>query len=169
MRSVYAIGDQRSKVLRRVREYGSRERHSSRLTLCSHAGAVEPECTARLPPTLKVMLAWSTLFRSDGTFGNYLSHLRTVCQVYSVDSSVFDSAELNRAKVSIRKRCNFAKRPKLWLQRAALERIVEWCRGQPASSIFAVPFDLAYALLLRLPSEALPAAAGSCSGQYSLL
>ena len=31
------------------------------------------------PPKLDMLLAWSQLFRSKDTFGNYLNHVRTAC------------------------------------------------------------------------------------------
>ena len=31
------------------------------------------------PPKLDILLAWSQLFRSKDTFGNYLNHVRTAC------------------------------------------------------------------------------------------
>ena len=31
------------------------------------------------PPKLALLLAWSQLFRSKDTFGNYLNHVRTAC------------------------------------------------------------------------------------------
>ena len=52
--------------------------------------------------------------------------------------------------------------------RDMLELIVRWCQRRPKFRRFGQLFLLAYAFLLRLPSEALPAAAGPGSGQASL-
>ena len=36
-------------------------------------------CQSLLPPSLDLLLAWSTLFRCVGTWKNYAGYLRTVC------------------------------------------------------------------------------------------
>ena len=75
---------------------------------------------------------------------------------------------IRRAKESIRKRGNFTQRKRMWLQLKQLELIVAWCSRHPGYERFGVLFLLTYAFLLRLPSEALPMAAGRDSGQASL-
>ena len=49
-----------------------------------------------------------------------------------------------------------------------LERIVKWCSERPSWGMYAKLFVLAYAFLLRLPSEALPVTLGQHSGPCSL-
>ena len=41
-----------------------------------------------LPPALDMLLSWSTLFRSEGTFSNYMGHLRTACLLCRVSTKV---------------------------------------------------------------------------------
>ena len=46
-----------------------------------------------LPPKLEMLLAWSTLFRSEGTFANYVAHVRTACMLCEVSIKVSSSLE----------------------------------------------------------------------------
>ena len=41
-----------------------------------------------LPPVLDDLLAWSIMFRSDGTLSNYLGHVKTACLLYDVSVKV---------------------------------------------------------------------------------
>ena len=43
------------------------------------ADAISPGARTYFPPQLKVLLAWSVLFRCSGTFSNYLSYVKTGC------------------------------------------------------------------------------------------
>ena len=82
---------------------------------------------------------------------------------------MFDHGALRRAKESIIKRGNFCKRPRMWLQRVMVERLVKWCSGRgQLYNRYGTLYLLTYAFLLRLPSEALPAVAGKSQGQASL-
>ena len=96
-----------------------------------------------LPPELNDLIAWSTLFRSVGTFANYIGHVRTACLITEastkvrvflfrvgcglsccLSNKVFDDPALRRVKSGIAKRGNFDKRPKMWIQR--LEALVKF-------------------------------------------
>ena len=81
---------------------------------------------------------------------------------------MFDGSELRRAKASIAKKECFTKRPKLWIKMPLLEQLVAACGATPQQSTHAKLYVLAYAFLLRVPSEALPATAGRSSGPCSL-
>ena len=59
---------------------------------------------SEMPPTLEGVLAWSTLFRSLGTFQNYVGYLRLACQLARVSTSALDDKAIARATVSIAKR-----------------------------------------------------------------
>jgi len=50
---------------------------------CSSAlsDALAPGRRLYFPPTMDELLAWSVLFRSAGTFANYLSYVRTACTI----------------------------------------------------------------------------------------
>ncbi len=86
------------------------------------------------PPSLDTLLAWSTLFRSGGTWANYAGYVRTACIIVNASTQarclchlgpaqarlvcqVFDSPALKRARDSVAKAQNFVKRPRLFIQR----------------------------------------------------
>ena len=46
---------------------------------CSISDACGNKGGPYFPPKLDMLLAWSQLFRSKDTFGNYLNHVRTAC------------------------------------------------------------------------------------------
>jgi hypothetical protein len=84
---------------------------------------------------------------------------------------VFDSPALKRAKDSVAKSGAFQQRPKLWIKRRRVHEMLVWCRdhpGHPNLDTHVMLFLLAYAFLLRLPSEALPITAGEGSGPCAL-
>ena len=82
-------------------------------------------------------MAWSVLFRSEGTFANYLGYLKTACLLCKAPTEVlihyqhrflthhgrvlhvqvFEHHAIERAKASIAKRGNFRKRPRRWIRR----------------------------------------------------
>ena len=121
-----------------------------------------------IPPKLDLLLSWSTLFRSERTLANYLGYVKTACLLCGASVAVFDSDALKRAKNSVAKSQRFTRRPKLWIQRARVQEILEWCAGKERYPLFGVLFLFAYAFLLRLPSEALPVTAGKGSGPCAL-
>ncbi len=52
------------------------------------AGAADPLRYSCLPPKIDVLLGWSSLFRSEGTFANYLGHVRTCCLLCRVSDKL---------------------------------------------------------------------------------
>lgn len=121
-------------------------------TWAGFAACAAPHAQA-WPPTLDVLLAWSLLFRCKGTFRNYVSFLRTACCITRHPVAVFDAPEISRAMLAIAKRRLFAPREQMFIRRelvAKLVNIKHLCRG------FRAMLILAYAFLLRVPSEALP-------------
>ena len=58
------------------------------MNLCLAAGTLRPNATNYFPPLLDDLLAWSSLFRSHGTFCNYLSYVRTACVVANAPTEV---------------------------------------------------------------------------------
>ena len=73
-----------------------------------------------------------------------------------VAADVFDAPEIGRAKRAIAARGLHTARPKMWIRRETLEKIVEWCDTRPSFKAYGMLYLAAYAFLLRLPSEALP-------------
>ena len=55
---------------------------------CMLADTVNPGASHYFPPRLDVLLSWSTLFRSVGTFNNYLAYVKTACLVAGVSTEV---------------------------------------------------------------------------------
>ena len=55
-------------------------------TTCS--GHVFPEIRRASPPTLNMLLTWSAMFRSSGTFGNYLGYVKTACMLEHAPTEV---------------------------------------------------------------------------------
>ena len=131
-----------------------------------------PNAVRRFPPQVEWLQIWSTLFRSvfaavcstripvwrrhSGTFANYCGYVRTGCLLLGVDADVFDAPEIARAKRAIAARGLFTARPKMWIRREVLEKIVDWCDERPSFKEYGMLYLAAYAFLLRLPSEALP-------------
>ena len=123
-----------------------------------------------MPPHLDMLLTWSTLFRSVGTFSNYLGHVKTACLLIGVSTGVFEGTAIRRSKEAVRKRCIAGQRPKKWIQLTLLEKVVGWCERQDTNlaKTLALLFVIAYVFLLRLPSEALPIATGNVGGPACL-
>ena len=48
---------------------------------------VAPRATP-FPPRLDILMAWSTNFRHEGTFGNYIGYVRTACLLCGVSADV---------------------------------------------------------------------------------
>ena len=114
------------------------------------------------PPELDTLLSWSTLFRSDGTWANYVGYVRTACILVNAPVDVFREPAMKRAKVAIKKRCLFESRPNMFLQANIVKKMMRWALkpdnvGYRAHSFL---FLISYVFLLRLPSEALPLTAG---------
>jgi len=61
-------------------------RIGSSISRCS--GRADPHRARLLPPRLNVLQSWSTMFRCERTFGNYLGHVRTACQLACVSTKV---------------------------------------------------------------------------------
>ena len=93
------------------------------------------------------------LLRHPGTFANYCGYVRTGCLLLGVSADVFDAPEIARAKRAIAARGLHAARPKMWIRRDTLEKIVEWCDARPDFKAYGMLYLAAYAFLLRLPSE----------------
>ena len=78
---------------------------------------------------------------------------------------VFESPAIRRAKEATKKAQCFQKRPQLWIRRTCVEKLLEWSESHAAYKSNATLFLVAYAFLLRLPSEALPLVVGNVAGK----
>ena len=65
------------------------------------------------PPTVDDLIAWSALFRSEGTWSNYLNAVKLACELKGVSLSVFQHPSVQRAKRAIGKRGCRSQRAKL--------------------------------------------------------
>ena len=115
-----------------------------------------------------MLLAWAQLFRHEGTYANYLGYVRTGCMLANAECTALDDPAVKRAKASIKKSQQFQPRERMWIRRELVERLMLWSLAHPAFEKFAKLWLLAYAFLLRLPSEALPAFAGEGDHQSAL-
>ena len=111
---------------------------------------------APFPPRIEWLQAWSRLFRNARTFSNYLGYVHTGCLVVRAPTEVFEHPALRRAKMAVEKAGLFSRREKLWIRRPKVEAMLRWAKTHPEFSRLAVLFLVAYAFLLRVPSEALP-------------
>ena len=111
-----------------------------------------------LPPSIDILLAWSTLFRSSRTFKNYLSHVRTACQLVGVDTGALYDRSLAKAITAIDKRRGYIPRPPMFLGIDVVRLIMQRVAGstEPKTKAIAMAFLTSYVFLLRLPSECLP-------------
>ena len=111
-----------------------------------------------LPPTVDGLLLWSRTFAVKATFSNYLGKLRLVCEILRLSTASFDHRSLARAKATIQAVCS-APRLKHFARRSTVAELVKLARmeGDLASAMLYV---VAYAFLLRVPSEALPLVLG---------
>ena len=153
------------------------------------AERADPENGRLLPPSISLLLAWTTLFRSPRTLSNYLGYVKTACLLCekpvtvrlcsqckefatrTLHLQVFDCPALKRAKDSVSKSGAFTSRPKMWLRRKRVHEMVAWCQehpGHPMLDTYVALYLTAYAFLLRLPSEALPITVGHDSGPCAI-
>lgn len=132
-----------------------------------------------LPPTLEGLLLWSTTFRCAGTFSNYVTYVKKACLVACRRApashlpatrasarggswrarpvEVFRHPAVRAAKNAIEKRSGWQAKARMALQGRDVARLVSHLRVSDEGRRFAMLCLAAYAFLLRLPSEALPA------------
>lgn len=110
---------------------------------------------AGFPPTLEGVLVWSNTFRCLGTFGNYLGYLRKACYAVGCDAPPEREPALRQAMCAIAKRQLFTARPRMFIQRGLLQRLVAAVGQNLEEQSFAMLWLVSYTFLLRLPSEAL--------------
>lgn len=109
-----------------------------------------------LPPTVDDILAWSRLFRCDGTFTNYLGYLRLGCELLHFSTEALDSDAVRRAKRTVRKKRAFVPRERMFIQRPVVAQMVSLAASGAEGRTLVMLFVCCYAFMLRLPSEGLP-------------
>ena len=112
-----------------------------------------------LPPSEDGLLAWSRIFRSRGTFANYLGAVKTACLISNVPTDVFESVALRRAKIAIGK-LEVKKPLSPPIDRSTTRRLMEKAVEED-DPLSAALYCVAFAFLLRVPSEGLPLRVGA--------
>ena len=107
------------------------------------------------PPSVDGILAWSNIFRCVGTFTNYVAHVRCACCALNVQCPQPGDPAIARAKVTVVKRMVESDKPRMFIQRALVRRLIAVTYQSPDDLRFAMLWLAAYAFLLRVPSEAL--------------
>ena len=111
-----------------------------------------------LPPTVDMLLSWSCLFRCSGTFKNYLSNLRTACQLASISTDAMHDRTLAKAARAIDKRRGYIARQPMFIGMELMQRIMQQVSSDCSFKVrcAAMAFLTTYVFLLRMPSECLP-------------
>ena len=111
-----------------------------------------------LPPTIDMLLSWSCLFRCSRTFMNYVSNLRTACEIAGLDTSGTRSSLLHKAVRAIDKRRGYVPRPPMFIGFGIIQSMVRQAAASttPGAQALSMLFLMTYVFLLRLPSECLP-------------
>ena len=118
------------------------------------------------PPSVEGLLAWSALFRSPGTFQNYVNYVRVGCNLLGVSADACADPMVRRARGAVAKRRQFVPRKKLFVRLDVLTALMDLpSRGALPGcgddlQIALMLYLTTYAFMLRLPSEALPIVVG---------
>ena len=107
-----------------------------------------------LPPSEEGLIAWSRVFRSAGTFGNYLGAVKTACLLANQCTDVFASTALYRAKMAVKKA--EIKKPLSPPISREITKLLMDVAIQEDDPLAAALYCVSYAFLLRVPSEGLP-------------
>ena len=113
---------------------------------------------ACMPPPVDGLVQWSRVFAVKNTFRNYLGKLRLACEILRLPTCNLDHPSVKRAKATILA-LSTAPKAKHSVRCNVVAQLVQLARseGDTASSLLYV---LAYAFLLRVPSELLPVTLG---------
>ena len=115
-----------------------------------------------LPPSDAGLAAWSRLFRRSGTYANYVSYLALACDAVGVSADATRSRLVKRAKATLRKLEGPA-RVRRFIGEQLTARLFKATVNEDKS--VAMLYLLAYAFMLRVPSEALPVLTGDVGEQ----
>ena len=106
-----------------------------------------------LPPTIEDLLLWSRFFRNAGTYSNYVSALRWVCEGCDLDCSVFKHPLLRRAKTALK--LVTKPREKMWIGYELTLKLMRAAHSD-GDLTCAMLYACAYIFMSRVPSELLP-------------
>ena len=96
------------------------------------------------------LAAWSKLFKNAKTFGNYLAHIRLVCDLLGLPHESTRHTLVTRARVALEKRQGPPK-PKRFLRWEIVHRLVEYAALE-GDQVSAMLYIAAYVFLARVPS-----------------
>ena len=125
------------------------------------------ELGREMPPTAEGLTSWGRLFRSHGTFQNYLANLSFACDLAGLDSRAMSHPMVTRTKRGI-KSLEGAERPRKFIRHGMVKMLDESAERE-AQYCEALLYIVAYAFLLRVPSEGLPLTVGAYKGPEDLL
>ena len=104
-----------------------------------------------LPPTVGELCLWAQCFSNPGTFANYRAQVDKACTLLNLDRSAFSDPAVSCAKAAIRHR---APQPGPRPPPVTRKALVAMLPHVPEPQTRAL-FIIAFAMALRLPSEAL--------------
>ena len=104
------------------------------------------------PPTSQRVCAWASLFKTGGSFGNYVTHLTKACQILNVSLDWNDSSVAAVAR-GLRKAHDLGAKFDNYMYRDSLQRFLS---HETLSSDFGLLGYLSFLFLLRVQSECLP-------------
>ena len=107
-----------------------------------------------LPPTVEGLFAFSSMFRSVGTYTNYVGSVAFACELAGVSAAACRDPLLRRAKRAIAHRQQQS-RERRFIRRGLLRRLVALAIAEHAPEEAAL-YILCYAFMLRCASEAMP-------------
>ena len=112
-----------------------------------------------LPPQSEWLVAWSRLFRNWKTYEKCVCYVQFGCELLGLPVEVFGHPSIKRAKRSILLQ-QAPPQAKHFLRRHIVEKLVQLAKKE-GDSRSALLYLMAYAFLLRVPSECLPATKGN--------
>ena len=76
-----------------------------------------------LPPRAVDLLAWSTTFRCDKTFSNYVGYIKLACELIDAPLASFDHPSLPGAARAIKKRRLFVPRKPMFVRFDSIQKM----------------------------------------------
>jgi len=110
-------------------------------------------------------VAWAACFRTQGNYANYVSYVRLGCELVGAPADATYHPSVKRARASLAKRCRPPK-AKHFVRHELLIRLMRAARADGCLAE-AMLYCMAYAFLLRVPSEGLPVSIGALEGDRS--
>ena len=111
-----------------------------------------------LPPKVTALVQWSNFFTSEGTYRNYLNAVAFGTELAGFDSVAVRHPAVKGAKLALKNR-EASHRPKHFITFGLLTKLVGLALKED-DRVSAMIYVIAYACLLRVPSECLPLVAG---------